>query len=51
MKNVFDACIVKDPARKDIIWEYTEYLHERVCELIKSFWNDQYSKIDSISLL
>jgi hypothetical protein len=51
MKNVFDACIVKDPPRKDIIWEYTEYLHERICEILKKFWDENFRSIESVNLL
>ena len=37
--KTMSACLVKDPARKDIIWEYTEFYHERICQMITAFWD------------
>ena len=49
MVNTLNACIVKDPQRTDIIREYIDFLHERICDIIREFWDK--IKIDTISLL
>ena len=51
MLDIFNGCIVKDPYRKDIIKEYIDYLHERICDIITLFWDRNHANIDSLSLL
>jgi hypothetical protein len=46
MLEIMKACIVKDPPRRDIIWEYTEYLHEIICEIITRFWDKNYDGME-----
>jgi len=41
-----EACLFKDPVRSDIIKEYTDYLHEKICEAIKTFWDLHHEKIN-----
>ena len=41
-----EACLYKDPVRNDIIKEYSDYLHEKICEDIKTFWDKNYEKIN-----
>ena len=51
MLDTFNSCIVKDPQRKDLIKEYIDFLHERICELITIFWDNHHETVDSVSLL
>lgn len=45
MIGIMRACIVKDPPRRDIIWEYTEYLHEKICDMITRFWDKNHESL------
>jgi hypothetical protein len=46
MVEIMKACSVKEPPRRDIIWEYTEYLHEIICDIITKFWDRNYEHIE-----
>lgn len=46
-----NCCLVKDPKRVDIVREYIDYLHEKICDMITSFWDKNYSKLASVNLL
>ena len=46
-----NGCVVKDPQRVDLIKEYIDYLHEKICEIITTFWNINYEVMDSVNLL
>ncbi|CAD8175519.1 unnamed protein product [Paramecium pentaurelia] len=51
MLESMQACIVKDPQRKDIIKEYTDIYHEKICERISAFWDLHYKQMQSPELL
>ncbi|CAD8118152.1 unnamed protein product [Paramecium sonneborni] len=51
MLESMQASIVKDPQRKDIIKEYTDIYHEKICDRITNFWDKQYMKLQSPELL
>ncbi len=33
------ACLAKEIKRTDIIREYTDYLHEQICNDLREFWD------------
>lgn len=37
-----NACLAKDPKRTDIIKEYIDYYHEKICFELTSFWDIYY---------
>ena len=39
MLESLQACVVKDPQRKDIIKEYIEIVHEKICDIITDYWD------------
>lgn len=39
-----EACLFKEPVRNDIIKEYTDYLHEKICEDLKNYWDKNHEK-------
>ncbi|CAD8207552.1 unnamed protein product [Paramecium octaurelia] len=51
MLESMQASIVKDPQRKDIVKEYTDIYHEKICGRITKFWDQSYMKIQSPELL
>ncbi|CAK57824.1 unnamed protein product (macronuclear) [Paramecium tetraurelia] len=51
MLESMQASIVKDPQRKDIVKEYTDIYHEKICERITKFWDQNYMKLQSPELL
>jgi len=42
-----NACLVKDPQRKDIISEYTSYYHEKICRELQNYWDHHHDNIGS----
>ena len=46
-----NCCLVKDPKRIDLIKEYIDYLHEKICDIITLYWDGQHITLTSISLL
>ena len=42
MLETMNGCIVKEPQRKDIIKEYIDFLHDRICEIITEFWDKNH---------
>ncbi|CAD8107610.1 unnamed protein product [Paramecium sonneborni] len=51
MLESMQACIVKDPQRKDIIKEYTDIYHEKICDRITVFWDEHYKQMQLPELL
>ncbi|CAD8108104.1 unnamed protein product [Paramecium sonneborni] len=51
MLESMQACIVKDPQRKDIIKEYTDIYHEKICDRITLFWDEHYKQMQLPELL
>ncbi|CAD8111062.1 unnamed protein product [Paramecium primaurelia] len=51
MLESMQASIVKDPQRKDIVKEYTDIYHEKICNRITKFWDQSYMKLQSPELL
>ncbi|KAL4438805.1 hypothetical protein ABPG74_013478 [Tetrahymena malaccensis] len=51
MKNTLEACLHKEPPRQDIIKEYSEYLHEKILQDIKQFWDQHHEKINNEGIL
>ncbi|KAL4426634.1 hypothetical protein ABPG74_018712 [Tetrahymena malaccensis] len=51
MLDVMNACLAKQPKREDLIKEYTDYLHEYICNLLREFWEEKFSTFDGVSLL
>ncbi|KAL4471109.1 hypothetical protein ABPG72_006490 [Tetrahymena utriculariae] len=51
MKNTLEACLHKEPPRQDIIKEYSEYLHEKILQEIKQFWDQHHEKINNEGIL
>lgn len=43
-----NACLVKEPKRTDIIKEYIDYYHERICVYLTQFWDEYYNIIGVI---
>jgi len=37
-----NACLAKDPKRTDIIKEYIDYFHEKICQELTLFWDSYY---------
>lgn len=37
-----NACLAKEPKRTDIIKEYIDYYHEKICFELTSFWDQYY---------
>lgn len=46
MLESLQACVVKDPQRKDIMKEYIDIVHERICDLVTNYWDSTYQTID-----
>jgi hypothetical protein len=51
MLQVLNCCLVKDPKRVDVIREYIDYLHEKICDILTNFWDKHYERIQSLGLL
>jgi hypothetical protein len=51
MLETMTSCIAKEPSRKDIIREYIDYQHERICDIIREFWDKNHTAIESVNLL
>jgi hypothetical protein len=51
MLDTMNGCVVKDPQRKDLIKEYIDHVHEKICEMITEFWDKSHETVDSVSLL
>ncbi|CAD8202780.1 unnamed protein product [Paramecium pentaurelia] len=53
MIKSIEGCLVKDPQRQDIIQEYIEIHHEKVCQNISEFWNinNKYLSLNEIKEL
>lgn len=51
MLETMNGCVVKEPQRKDLIKEYIDFLHEKICEIITKFWNEKHEGIESVNLL
>ncbi|KAL4465713.1 hypothetical protein ABPG72_012395 [Tetrahymena utriculariae] len=51
MLDVMNACLAKQPKREDLIKEYTDYLHEYICNLLREFWEQKFSTFDGVQLL
>lgn len=34
-----NCCLVKEPKRVDIVREYIDYLHEKICDIVTIFWD------------
>lgn len=51
MLQTMNGCVVKDPQRVDLITEYIDYLHEKICEIIATFWDSNHDAMDSVNLL
>ena len=39
MHKILNACLAKEPKRTDIIKEYIDYYHEKVCDELTKFWD------------
>ncbi|CAD8127401.1 unnamed protein product [Paramecium sonneborni] len=50
MIKSIECCIVKDPQRQDIIQEYIDVYHEKICYNISEFWtiNNKYLSLNEI---
>ncbi|CAK91004.1 unnamed protein product (macronuclear) [Paramecium tetraurelia] len=53
MIKSIEACLVKDPQRQDIIQEYIEIHHEKICLNISEYWNinNKYLSLNEIKEL
>lgn len=49
--EVLEACIAKSPTRQDVINEYLEFFHEKICKELKIYWDENNEKIENINLL
>ncbi|CAD8194073.1 unnamed protein product [Paramecium octaurelia] len=53
MIKSIEACLVKDPQRQDIIQEYIEIHHEKICQNVSEYWNinNKYLSLNEIKEL
>jgi hypothetical protein len=49
--TTLNCCLVKDPKRIDLVREYIDYLHEKICDIITAFWDKRYASLASVNLL
>ena len=48
MHKILNACLAKEPKRTDIIKEYIDYYHEKVCDELTKFWDIYHDEMGVI---
>lgn len=46
-----NACLAKEPKRMDIIKEYIEYYHEKICSELTLFWDLYYDTMGVLFII
>lgn len=46
-----NACMAKEPKRTDIIKEYIEYFHEKICKDLTDFWDECHDTMGNLNYL